>query len=104
MWNVNFCPQCGTRASDNNLFCIACGLNLTSIVPQVPPPSYDYQYPYQQWVMHEPVYNQAAASANADQCQRRYVAEDDSDATPISAEISKLLRDLFDKRLKYHKT
>jgi hypothetical protein len=63
-------------------------------VPQVPPPSYDYQYPYQQWV---------PSAAHVDQDQQRYVPGSDINARPMSAEISKLLGDLFDKRFKYNK-
>ena len=92
MWQIHFCPSCGARAAYNGRFCGTCGLNLASVIQQVPPPSYDYQYTYQQWVPH-----QEGAPVNADQYHQR-------DATPMSAEISKLLGDLFDKRLKYHKT
>jgi hypothetical protein len=104
MWKVNFCPRCGARASGDDRFCGTCGLNLTCVVPQVPPPSYDYLHPYHQWVLHNPSYDQAAAPENAEQCRQRYVSDNDRNATPISAEISKLLRDLFDKSLKYQKT
>ena len=52
---------------------------VANCIPQVPAPSYDYQYQYQQWV----------PSINT---------------TQMSAEISKLLGDLFDKRLKHNKT
>jgi predicted amidophosphoribosyltransferase len=97
MWQIHFCPGCGARAAFSDRFCGTCGFHLTSVLPQVPPPPYDYQYPYQQWVPYSPPYSQAAAPANADQYRQR-------NATPMSAEISKLLGDLFDKRLKYHKT
>jgi predicted amidophosphoribosyltransferase len=94
MLQIHFCPSCGARAAYSARFCGTCGFDLISVVPEVPPPSYDYQYPFQQWVPYSPVYNQEAASVNAGQYQQR-------NAAPMSAEISKLLGDLFDKRLKY---
>jgi predicted amidophosphoribosyltransferase len=97
MWQIHFCPSCGARAAYSDRFCGTCGFNLTSVLPQVPPPSYDFQYPFQQWVPYSPPYSQATAPLDADQYQQR-------NTTPMSAEISKLLGDLFDKRLKYNKT
>ena len=104
MWQINFCPRCGARASSNVRFCGACGLDLNSVVPQVPPPPYVYQYSFQQWVPHYAAYNQAAAPENVEQYQRRYVPDNDRDATSIKAEISRLMGDLFDKHLKYNRT
>ena len=104
MWQIKFCPRCGARVSCTDRFCGACGLNLTSVVPQVPPPSCDYQCLYQQWVPHYTAYNQAAAPENAEQCQQRYVPDNDRDETSIRAEISRMMGDLFDKHLKYNKT
>jgi hypothetical protein len=101
MWQVHFCPRCGARAACGDRFCGTCGLNLTCIPRPVPPPSYDYQRTYQQWVPHSPTYDQAAA--HSDQYQEQYAQADDGTVTPISAEISKLLSDFFDKRLKYNK-
>jgi predicted amidophosphoribosyltransferase len=95
MWQVHFCPSCGARAAYSARFCGTCGFNLTSIVPQVPPPSYDYQFPYQRWV---------PSATNMEPDQLIYEASNDVNARPISAEISKLLEDLFDQRLRYHKT
>lgn len=95
MWQVNFCPQCGARASYSARFCGTCGFKLTSVVPQEPPPSYDYLYPFQQWVpsvVHVESEPQSMASGS------------DINARPMSEEISKLLGDLFEKRLRYHKT
>ena len=97
MWQIHFCPSCGARTAYSARFCGTCGFNLTSVVPQVPPPSYDYQYPYQQWVQHYPDYIEGPATVNADQCQQE-------NATPMSAEIAKMLEDLFGKRLKYNRT
>jgi hypothetical protein len=94
MWQIHFCSHCGARAAYSDRFCGTCGFNLISVVPHVPPPSYDYQYPYQQWV---------PSAAHVEQDPQRYVPGD-VNARPMSAEISKLLGDLFDKRLKYHKT
>ncbi|MGD0352132.1 MAG: zinc ribbon domain-containing protein [Dehalococcoidia bacterium] len=94
MWQIHFCPHCGARAAYSARFCGTCGFDLTSVAPEVPPPSYDYQYPYQQWV---------PSAAYIDQVQQRFVPGSDINARPMSAEISKLLGDLFDKRLKYNK-
>ncbi len=104
MWQINFCPRCGARALSNDRFCGACGLDLNSIVPQAPPPSYDYQCHYQQWVPHYPAYNQAAVTEDAEKRQWRYMPDKDRDATSIRAEISEFLEDLFHKHLKYNKT
>jgi len=103
MWQINFCPRCGARAACSDRFCGACGLNLTCVARPVPPPSYDYQCTYQQWVPHSPPYNQAAAPANSDQYQQQYVQADGDTVKPISAEISELLADFFDRHLKYNK-
>ena len=104
MWQINFCPRCGARVLSNDRFCGACGLDLISVIPQAPSPSYDYQCSYQQWVPHYPAYNQAAAPENAEQCQWRYVPDKGRNATSIRAEISEFLEDLFDRHLKYNKT
>jgi hypothetical protein len=103
MWQINFCPQCGARAAGSDRFCGICGLDFTHVLRPVPPPSYDYQCTYQQWVPHSPPSNQAAAPINSERCQQRYVYTDDGTVTPISAEISKLLAELFDRRLKHNK-
>ena len=95
MWQIHFCPCCGARAAYRGRFCGTCGFNLASVVPQVPPPSYDYQYQYQQWV---------PSIAHVAQDQQRYAPGSEANATPMSAEISKLLGDLFDKRFRYSKT
>ena len=92
MWQVNFCPQCGARAAYNARFCGTCSFNLVSVIPQVPPPSYDYQYPFQQWV---------PSVAHMEQDQRKYAPGSDANARPMSEEISKLLAELFDRRIKY---
>jgi len=54
-------------------------------------------------VPHSPPYNQAAAPANSDQYQQQYVQADGDTVKPISAEISELLADFFDRHLKYNK-
>jgi hypothetical protein len=97
MWQIHFCPQCGARAACSDRFCGACGLNLTCVPRPVPPSPYDYHCTYQQWVPHSPTYNQAAAPTDSDQYQH-------GDAvTSMSAEISQLLSDFFDKRLRHSK-
>jgi hypothetical protein len=95
VWQIHFCPQCGARAKYSDRFCGTCGFNLTLVVPQVPPPSYDYQYPYQQWV---------PSAVYVAQDQQRHAPGSDINARPMSAEIAKMLEDLFGKRLKYNKT
>jgi len=99
MWRVNFCPQCGAHAAGSDRFCGTCGFNLTCVVELVPSPSYDYQCAYQQWVPH----NQAAAPVNSDQYQQRYAHDGGGTVSPLSAEISKLLAELFDNRIKHNK-
>jgi hypothetical protein len=47
-------------------------------------------------------YNQAPVSGNPNQYQQYVYANGDT-VTPISAEISKLVSDLFDKHIKHHK-
>jgi hypothetical protein len=94
MWQIHFCPCCGAKAAYNARFCGTCGFNLTSVILQEPPPSYDYQYPFQQWV----------PSTQFEPDQQTHASESDMDARPMSAEISKLLGELFDKRLRYNKT
>jgi len=95
MWQIHFCPSCGARTAYGAGFCGTCGFNLTAVVPQVPPPSYDYQYPFQQWV---------PSAAHVEQDQQRYAPGNDINARPMSAEIAKMLEDLFGKRFKYNKT
>ena len=95
MWQINYCPSCGARVTYNDKFCGTCGFNLTLVMPQVPPPPYEYQLPYNQWVPSQgPVYDQAAGYANRGA----------RNAAPMSTEIAKLLEDLFEKRVKYNKT
>ena len=95
MWQVNFCPQCGARAAYKDRFCGTCGFNLASVVPQEPPLSYDYQCPYQQWV---------PAVTRIEPAYMRDAPGSDVNARPMSEEISKLLGELFEKRLRYNKT
>jgi len=101
MWQINFCPQCGARAASSARFCSACGLNLSCVEKPVPPPAYDYQCIYQQWVPHSPPYNQATASVESDRHAQRHTRSSGDTVTPLSAEISKLLADFFDRRMKY---
>ena len=103
MWPIYFCPGCRAQVAYGDRFCGNCGINLTCVIQQIPPQSYDYQYSYQQWPQYNPPYNQEAP-VNPNQCQQRCMPGNDSNATPVSSEISKLLEDLFDKRLKYNKT
>ena len=109
MWPIYFCPGCRAQVAYGDRFCGNCGVNLSCVIqqipPQPPPLSYDYRYPYpyQQWPQYNPPYNQEEP-VSPNQCQQRYVPGNDSNATPVSAEISKLLAELFDKRLKYNKT
>jgi hypothetical protein len=95
MWQINFCPQCGARTVYGIRFCGTCGFNLTLVVPQVPPPSYDYQYPFQQWV---------PSVAHIEPDQQRHVSGSDINARPMRSEISKMMEELFGTRLKYNKT
>jgi len=44
------------------------------------------------------------SAAQVAQDQQRYSPGNDINARPMSAEIAKMLGDLFDKRLKYNKT
>jgi len=104
MWQINFCPICGARVASSARFCGACGLNLACVVKPVPPPSYDYQCTYQQWVPHVPPYAQAAAPVYSEQYRQQYAHAGGDTVTSLSAEISKLLADFFGKRVKYSKT
>jgi hypothetical protein len=107
MWQMHFCPSCGAQIAYGDRFCGNCGINLICVIqqisPQPPPPSYNYQYPDQQWPQYsQSPYNQAPVSGNPNQNQQRYVYDDGGTVTPISTEISKLLADLFGKRIKYN--
>jgi hypothetical protein len=109
MWQMHFCPSCGAQIADGDRFCGHCGLNLSCVMQQMPPqsspPWYDYQYPEQQRQQYnQPPYSQASVSGNPNRDQQRYAHGHDSNITPISSEISKLLADLFGKRPKYNKT
>ena len=94
MWQVNFCPNCGARAASNVIFCGSCGFNLTTVIPQVPPMLYEYQLPYHQWVACGASYHEAGA----------YVNNEDRNVSPMGAQISRLLEELFEKRVRYGKT
>jgi len=94
MWQVNFCPNCGARAHNSDRFCGTCGFNLLLVIPQAAPPLYEYQWPYHQWVPHSSVYSQAP----------EYENREDRNTSPMSSQISKLLEDLFEKRLRYNKS
>jgi hypothetical protein len=95
MLQIHFCPYCGARAAYSDRFCGTCGFCLMTVVTQEPATSYDYLFPYQQWVPS------ALCPARGQQTDMR---GSDVNARPMSAEISKLLADLFEKRLKYDKT
>ena len=94
MWQIHFCANCGARATNNGRFCGTCGFNLTSVVPQEPPPPYEYHLAYKQWVMRDEASSETVAYAN----------RVDRNTGPMSSQISKLLEDLFEQRLKYNKT
>lgn len=102
MWQINFCPRCGARTACGDRFCGACGLDLARVARLVPPPSYDYQCAYQQWVQHSPEHAQASP-ANSSQYRQRYARMAGDTVTPISAEISKLLADFFSGSARYNK-
>ncbi len=109
MWPIYFCPGCRAQVAYGDRFCGNCGVNLSCVIqqipPQPPPLSYDYHYPCQQWGQYyQPLYDQASMPVSPNQYRQRYVPGNDSSATPISSEISELLAELFDKRLKYNKT
>jgi hypothetical protein len=104
MWQMHFCPGCGARVACDYRFCGNCGINLSCVIQQIPPQSYDYRYPDQQRRQYnQPPYNQVSALGNPNQYQQRYVYSNGGTVTPISTEISKLLADFFGKRMKYSK-
>ncbi|MGA9047381.1 MAG: hypothetical protein WB588_00100, partial [Dehalococcoidia bacterium] len=106
-------PRCGAKVILGERFCAGCGVNFTWIVESeqtpVPPAAYKNQYSNQQTALWH--------SAQFDQqpfLNEKYMVDGASDAhqkgsstggasTPISAEISKLLEDVFGKHIKYHK-
>jgi hypothetical protein len=103
MWQIHFCPGCGAGVAYGDRFCGNCGINLSCVIQQISQSS-DYQYPDQQWRQYnQPPYNQASVSGNPNQYQQRYVHSNGGTVTPLSNEISKLLADFFDKRMKYSK-
>jgi hypothetical protein len=105
MWPMYFCPGCSAQVAYGDRFCGNCGINLSCVIQQIPPQTYNHQYPDQQRQQYtQPPHNQAPVSGNQNQNQQQYVYANDDTITPISTEISKLLADLFDKRVKQHKT
>jgi hypothetical protein len=94
MWRVNFCPNCGARTTKGGRFCGTCGFNLISVIPHMPSPPYEYQWQYQQWVPSNSGHDQWIG----------YASGEDRNTAPMSGQISKMLEDLFEKRLKYNKT
>lgn len=95
MQRMYFCPNCRSPIAYGVRFCGNCGVNLRWVVPQMPPQSspmsYGSQYPNQP---QRYVYNKP------DGVPRKNCV---STTTPIRAEISKLVANLFDKQTKFNK-
>ncbi|MHB8086149.1 MAG: hypothetical protein ACYDHZ_10005 [Dehalococcoidia bacterium] len=94
-------------------FCAGCGVNFTWIIePQQkpgPPAAYKNQYSNQQtapWYSaqydEQPLLNEKYTVAGGADAQHKSTSSGGA-STPISAEVSKLLEDVFGKHIKYHK-
>lgn len=107
MWQVNYCPRCGGRIMYGDRFCGNCGVSLVNVMQQMTPqpqPVYQsYQYAYPRRQQYSPAYSQTVATGSS-QSQEPYTSRNDSNATPISDEIAKLLVELFDKRMQQSQT
>ena len=88
MWPMFFCPVCRAQVAYGDRFCGNCGIYLSCVMQQIP--------------LQPPSYSQAPVSGNPNQYQQYVYANGDT-VTPISADISKLVSDLFDKHIKHHK-
>jgi hypothetical protein len=82
-----FCPACRAQVAYGDRFCGNCGIYLTCVMQQIP--------------LQPLPYNQAPVSGNNQYQQYAYAGGDT--VTPISADISKLVSELFDKHIKHHK-
>ena len=89
MWPMFFCPACRAQVAYGDRFCGNCGIYLSCVMQQIP--------------LQPTPYNQAPVSGNQNQHQQQYVYANGDTVTPISAEISRLLSELFDKHIKHHK-
>ena len=83
MWPMFFCPACRAQVNYGDRFCGNCGNYLTFVMQQIP--------------LQTLPYNQAPASGSN---QYQQYASGDT-VTPISADISKLVSELFDKHVKH---
>lgn len=117
MRQIYFCPNCRGPIGYSDRFCGNCGVNLKWEIRQIPPESlpltYDCLNPgreqassSQQLQYNQPPF-QTSVARNPNQTQQRYVATSSEEhsssggaVTPLSAEVSKLLEDFFDKRAK----
>lgn len=105
MRQIYFCPNCRAPIGYADRFCGNCGINLKWEIQQIPPESlplrYDCQNPGQQqsWSSQQLVPLNHVATSSGER------SSFGGDVTPLSAEISKLLEDFFDKRSKctWHK-
>ena len=127
-----YCPDCGALVFCGDRFCGNCGASLNWVLQNtpapVPPLSDGYQCPEQQqaWCQQVGRYEQPgrdlqtldgqeSASGSLNQCKHQYrdgsrgtaalrkSSSQDSDVTPISIEISRLLADFFEKHSKRKK-
>ena len=87
MWPMFFCPACRAQVVYGDRFCSNCGINLICVMQQIP--------------LQPLPYNQAPASENNQYQQYAYASGDT--VTPISADIAKMLSELFEKHLKEHR-
>jgi hypothetical protein len=109
-----YCPNCGVPVVCGERFCIGCGINFTWIAQPEPsqPAPISYKLPGAEWQGKTADYQ-----PSSDQCSREptqgvpdslHTADTKSTqsggtASPLSAEISKLLEGFFDRHARCSK-
>jgi hypothetical protein len=101
MQQIYFCPNCGAPIVYSNRFCGNCGVHLQWELQQAQPESlstgYDCPNPGRQQTSSSQQPYAHAAHAGSSSGQH---ASSNEAVTPLSAEVSKMLEEFFDKRAK----
>ena len=119
MRQMYYCPNCRAPFAYGARYCSNCGISLNCVLQQMPfhpsPLPHGNPYAQQQTCRQQPgqnqdaPYNRASAGGNPNQYQQQCACGNrgaipqqksppvEDTATPIRAEISKLLTELFDK-------
>jgi hypothetical protein len=95
MQEIHSCPNCKALIKYTDRFCGHCGFNLNRCMPQIPSQSMPLEYG-----RRNPDVRQQYMRANTGIATKGKHSSVGAPVKPISDEISKLLADFFNNRLK----